>query len=93
MQISAGKILTSVFCDAHDILSIHYLKKERTINSEYSMTLLVRLKEEIAKKRSQMKKKRVRLNLLKIVYLLLVWLKNSSYIQGEAHEVLQSDST
>ena len=45
------------FCDAHGILSIHYLEKGRTVKSKYYMALLVRLKEEIAKKRPQMKKK------------------------------------
>ena len=59
MQISAGKVLASVFCDALGILLIDYLGKERTINSEYYIALLVRLKEEIAKKRPQMKKKKV----------------------------------
>ena len=48
-QMSAGKILAPVFWDAHGILFIDYLKKERTINSEHNMPLLVRLKEEIAK--------------------------------------------
>ena len=40
--------------DAHDIL---YLEKGRTINSEYYIALLVRLKKEITKKRPQKKKK------------------------------------
>ena len=58
-QMSAGKVLASVFWDTHGILFIDYLEKGRTINSEYYMALLVRLKEEIAKKRPQMKKKKV----------------------------------
>jgi histone-lysine N-methyltransferase SETMAR len=58
-QMSAGKVLASVFLDAHGILFIDYLEKERTINSEYYIALLVNLKEEIAKKRPQMKKKKV----------------------------------
>ena len=58
-QRSAGKVLTSVFWDTQGILFIDYLKKGRTINSEYYIALLVRLKEEIAKKRLQMKKKNV----------------------------------
>ena len=49
--MSAGKVLASVFWDAHAILCIDYLKKGGTINSEYNMVLFVRLKEEIAKKR------------------------------------------
>ena len=57
--MSDGKVLASVFWDAHGILFIDYLEKGRTINSEYYMTLLVRLNEEIAKKRPQMKKEKV----------------------------------
>ena len=48
-QMSAGKVLASVFCDAHSILFIDYLEKGKTINSKYYMALLVRLKREIAK--------------------------------------------
>ena len=48
-QISTGKVLASVFWDAHGILFIDYLEKGRTINSEYYMVFLVRLKEEIEK--------------------------------------------
>ena len=58
IQTSAGKVLASVFWDAQAILFIDYLEKGRAINSEYYIALLVRLKEEIAKKRPQMKKKR-----------------------------------
>ena len=47
---SAGKVLAFVFWDAHGILFIDYLERGRTIKSEYYMALLVRLKEEIAKK-------------------------------------------
>ena len=58
-QMSAGKALASIFWDAHGILFIDYLEKGRTIDSEYYMALLVRLKEEIAKKQPQIKKKKV----------------------------------
>ena len=58
-QISAGKVLASVFWDEHGILFIDYLEKGRIVNNEYYMALLLRLKEEIAKKRPQMKKKKV----------------------------------
>ena len=57
-QTSAGKVLTSVFWDAQGILFINYLVKGRTINSKYYIALLVRLKEEIARKQPQMKKKK-----------------------------------
>ncbi|KAL6419587.1 hypothetical protein ACFW04_011312 [Cataglyphis niger] len=39
-QKSAGKIMASVFWDAHGILFIDYLEKGKTINSEYYMALL-----------------------------------------------------
>ena len=58
MQTSAGKVLASEFWDAQSILFIDYLEKGRTINSKY-IALLLHLKEEIAKKQSQMKKKKV----------------------------------
>ena len=48
-QMSAGKVLSPVFWNAHGILFIYYLEKGRTINSEYYTALLVRLKEKIAK--------------------------------------------
>ena len=48
--------MDSVFLDAKGILFIDYLVKGRTINNEYYIALLVRLKE-IAKKWPQMKKK------------------------------------
>ena len=41
------------------ILSINYFEKGRTINSEYYIALLVHLKEEVAKKRPQIKKKKL----------------------------------
>ena len=59
IQTSAGKVLASVFWDAQGILFIDYFEKGRTINSEYYIALLVCLKEEIAKKQPQMKKKKV----------------------------------
>ena len=58
MQTSAGKVLASVYWDVQGILFINYLKKGRTINSEYYIALLVHLKEEIAKKQPQMKNKK-----------------------------------
>ena len=55
--MSAGKVLASVFWDAHGILFFDYLKKGRTINSECYIALLMRLKEEITRKRLQIKKR------------------------------------
>ena len=43
----------------HSILFIDYFEKERNINSEYYISLLVCLKEEIAKKWPQLKKEKV----------------------------------
>ena len=58
-QTSTGKVLAPMCWDAQGLLFIDYLEKRRTVNSEYYIALLVRLKEEIAKKRLQMKKKKV----------------------------------
>ena len=58
MQTSAGKVLASILWDAPVILLINYLEKGNAINSKYYIALLVYLKEEIAKKQSQMKKKK-----------------------------------
>ena len=58
-QVSAGKVSASVFWDTRGILFNDHLEKGNTINIKYYMALLVRLKEEIAKKRPQMKKKKM----------------------------------
>ena len=50
-QTSTGKVLAPVLWDAQGILFIDCLEKGRTINNEYYIALLVRLKEEIAKKK------------------------------------------
>ena len=39
----AGKVMASVFWNAHSILFIDYLEKGKTINSDYYMALLDRL--------------------------------------------------
>ena len=59
MQTSAAKVLAGVFWDVQGILFIDYLEKERTINREYYIALLVHLKKEITKKQLQMNKKKV----------------------------------
>jgi [histone H3]-lysine36 N-dimethyltransferase SETMAR len=58
-QQSAGKVMASVFWDAHGIIFIDYLEKGKTINSDYYIALLGRLKDEIAEKRPHLKKKKV----------------------------------
>ena len=62
MQTSADKVLASVFYDAQGILFTDYLDKGRTINNEYYIALLMRLKEEFAKKLPRKKKKDVLFN-------------------------------
>ena len=57
-QTSAGKVLASVFWNVQGILFIDYLEKGRPINSEYYIALFVCFKDEIAKKRLQVKKKK-----------------------------------
>ena len=46
---NVSRLLASIFCDVQVILFIDYLEKGRTINSEYYIALLVRLKEECQK--------------------------------------------
>ena len=58
-QQSAGKVMASVFWDAQGIIFIDYLQKGQTINSDYYIALLDRLKDEIVKKRPHLKKKKV----------------------------------
>ena len=58
-QQSAGKVMASVFWDAHGIIYIHYLEQGKYVNSDYHIELLVRSKDEIAKKRPHMKKKKI----------------------------------
>ncbi|KAF8789250.1 Histone-lysine N-methyltransferase SETMAR like protein [Argiope bruennichi] len=57
IQKSAGKIITSVFWDAHGIFFIDYLEKGKTIKSEYYMALLDRFSAEIKDKRPHVQKK------------------------------------
>ncbi|GFT60749.1 histone-lysine N-methyltransferase SETMAR [Nephila pilipes] len=61
-QQSAGKVMASVFWDAHGIIFIDYLEKGWTIYSDYYIALLDRLKDEIAEKRQHLKKKKVLLH-------------------------------
>lgn len=61
-QQSAGKVMASVFWDARGIIFIDYLEKGRTINSDYYIALLDRLKDEIAEKRPHLQKKKVLLH-------------------------------
>ena len=58
-QMWTGKVMASVFWDAHGVLFIDYLEKGKTINSECYIGQLMRLKNEIGEKRLQMKKKKV----------------------------------
>ena len=58
-QQSVGKVMASVFWDAHGILFIDYLEKGKTINSDHYMSLLDRLSAKIKKERPDMQKKKV----------------------------------
>ena len=51
--------MASVFWDTHGILFIKYLEKGKTINRDYYMGLLDRLRAEIEKKRPYMQTKQV----------------------------------
>ena len=51
VQISAGKVLASIFWDQDGILLIDYLPKGQTINAEYYSSLLVQLKDILKEKR------------------------------------------
>ena len=51
-QTSAGKVLVSVYWNAHGILFIDYLEKGRIINSKYYIASLVCLKEKKLPKNS-----------------------------------------
>ena len=53
----AGKVMASVFWDAHGILFINNLEEGRTINSDYYMALLDRLSAEIKKNGPRVQKK------------------------------------
>lgn len=56
---SAGKIMASVFWDAKGIIMIDYLPKGKTITGEYYANLLDQLKQNIAKKRPGLDKKKI----------------------------------
>ena len=56
-QQSAGKVMASVFWDAHGITVIDCFGKGKTINSDYYTALLNRLEAEIVEKRSHVAKK------------------------------------
>ena len=59
MQQSAGKVMASVFWNAHKVIFIDYLEKGRTIAGAYHAALLDRLIDEIRKKRPHLKKKTI----------------------------------
>ena len=54
----AVKVMASVFDNAHGILFIDYLEKDKTINSDYYMALLDRSSAEIGKTASHAKETR-----------------------------------
>jgi len=50
LQKSAGKLLASIFWDQNGILLIDYLPKGHTMNAEYYLSLLVKLKDILKEK-------------------------------------------
>ncbi|XP_032676157.1 histone-lysine N-methyltransferase SETMAR-like [Odontomachus brunneus] len=58
-QQSAGKVLATVFWNAHGIILINYPEKGRTITGENYASLLDRLNDEIKKKRPHLTKKKI----------------------------------
>ena len=57
-QQSIGKVMASVFWDAHGVIFIDYLEKGRTITGAYYAALLDRLVDQIRKKRPRLKEKK-----------------------------------
>lgn len=58
-QQSAGKVMASVFWDSKGIIFIDYLEHGKTINSDYYIGLLERLKAEVAVKRKHLARKKI----------------------------------
>ena len=58
-RLWAGKVMVSIFWDAHGILFIDYLEKGKTVNSDYYMALLDQLRAESKKRWHHMQKKKV----------------------------------
>ncbi|KAF7264834.1 hypothetical protein GWI33_022224 [Rhynchophorus ferrugineus] len=54
---STSKVMACLFWDAHRIIFIDYLEKGRTINSDYYIAFLGRLKDKTAKKRAAFEEK------------------------------------
>lgn len=48
--LSAGKIISTVFCDCQAIIFVDYLDKGRTINAEFYASLLLQLCDKITEK-------------------------------------------
>ena len=57
-QQSIGKVMASVFWDAHGVIFIDYLEKERPITGAYYAALLDRLVDDIRRKRPHLKNKK-----------------------------------
>ena len=53
-QRSTGKVIASIFRDAHSIIFMDYFGKGKKITGEYYVTLLDKLDKEIKKKRPHM---------------------------------------
>lgn len=58
-ELSAGKVMATVFWDQQGIIFIDYLQHGKTITGPYYASLLDRLNDEIKKKRPHLQKKKV----------------------------------
>ncbi|KAF7277396.1 hypothetical protein GWI33_007840 [Rhynchophorus ferrugineus] len=83
MQQSIGKVMASVFWDTHGIIFNDYLEKGRTINSNYFITLLELLKDEIVEKRPHYKKKKALLHQDNTPYHMSVVAETEAYFEAK----------
>lgn len=57
--ISAGKVMATIFWDAHGIILIDYLEKGRTITSQYYCALLDKFDAALKEKRPHLQRKKI----------------------------------
>lgn len=59
IQLSARKIMATLFWVEHGILSIHFLETAETDNNNRNLVQMVALKDQIVNERSYIRKKKV----------------------------------
>lgn len=57
--LSEGKIMASVFGDSYENIFVDYVKKEKTINSEFNANLLQQLSNKMKERWPNLVKKKV----------------------------------